>query len=72
MQSLLNAGITKNHGIHGLRHSFVTHLLEAGTDMVFIQKIMDHNNIKTTEIYAKVSHKTLGKIQSPLDHLDEV
>ncbi|MCC7051597.1 MAG: tyrosine-type recombinase/integrase [Bacteroidia bacterium] len=66
---LKKAGITKRIGIHGLRHSYATHLLEAGTDMVFIQKLLGHNHIKTTEIYAKVSQKTLGKISSPLDNL---
>lgn len=66
---LKNAGITKSLGIHGLRHSFATHLLEAGTDMVFIQKLMGHKHIKTTEVYAKVSQKILGEIHSPLDSL---
>ncbi len=63
------AGITKSVGIHGLRHSYATHLLEAGTDMVFIQKLLGHSHIKTTEIYAKVSNKLLSKVQSPLDTL---
>lgn len=68
-QSLKKARINKSSGIHGLRHSFATHLLEAGTDMVFIQKLLGHKNIKTTEIYAKVSNKMLTNIQSPLDAL---
>jgi site-specific recombinase XerD len=51
------AGIKKTIGIHGLRHSYATHLLECGTDMYFIQKILGHNDIKTTEIYVKVSNK---------------
>lgn len=63
------AQIYKAIGIHGLRHSYATHLLEAGTDMVFIQKLLGHSHIKTTEIYAKVSTKILSKIQSPLDGL---
>lgn len=63
------AGITKRVGIHGLRHTYATHLLEAGTDMVFIQKLLGHNHIKTTEVYAKVSNKMLSKVQSPLDYL---
>jgi integrase/recombinase XerD len=61
------ANITKSIGIHGLRHSFATHLLEAGTDMVFIQKLLGHKNVKTTEIYAKVSTRVISKVQSPLD-----
>lgn len=62
-------GIRKNVGIHGLRHSYATHLLEAGTDMIFIQKLLGHNHIKTTEVYAKVSTKILSKVKSPLDTL---
>lgn len=63
------AGITKSVGIHGLRHSYATHLLEAGTDMVFIQKLLGHSQVKTTEIYAKVSNKVLSNVKSPLDTL---
>lgn len=63
------SGIHKTVGIHGLRHSYATHLLEAGTDMAFIQKLLGHSNIKTTEIYAKVSNKVLGNVQSPLDRM---
>lgn len=63
------AHINKNVGIHGLRHSYATHLLEAGTDMIFIQKLLGHNHIKTTEVYAKVSNKILANVKSPLDNL---
>lgn len=69
-QCLAKAGITKKVGIHGLRHSFATHLMEAGTDMVFIQKLLGHKQIKTTEIYARVSSKELSRVKSPLDVLD--
>ena len=67
--AMRKAKINKSIGIHGLRHSYATHLLECGTDMVFIQKLLGHKNIKTTEIYAKVSNRQLGKIKSPLDDL---
>ena len=63
------AKINKSVGIHGLRHSYATHLLDSGTDMVFIQKLLGHQNMKTTEIYAKVSNRHIGKIKSPLDDL---
>jgi len=63
------AKINKSVGIHGLRHSYATHLLESGTDMVFIQKLLGHKDIKTTEIYAKVSNRHLSNIKSPLDDL---
>ena len=67
--AMIKAKINKRVGIHSLRHSYATHLLDAGTDMVFIQKLLGHNNIKTTEIYAKVSTKILSKVKSPLDDL---
>jgi site-specific recombinase XerD len=67
--AMRKAKINKTVGIHGLRHSYATHLLECGTDMVFIQKLLGHRDIKTTEIYAKVSNRQLNKIKSPLDDL---
>ncbi|MDR0795410.1 MAG: site-specific integrase [Tannerella sp.] len=63
------AKINKAVGIHGLRHSYATHLLECGTDMFLIQKLLGHKDIKTTEIYAKVSNRQIGNVKSPLDDL---
>jgi len=59
----------KKVGVHSLRHSFATHLLENGTDVTLIQQLLGHNNIKTTLAYTHVSQKSLQKIQSPLDRL---
>jgi len=67
--AMQKAKINKSVGIHGLRHSYATHLLECGTDMYFIQKLLGHKDIKTTEIYVKVSNRQLGNIKSPLDDL---
>jgi site-specific recombinase XerD len=61
--------INKNVGIHSLRHSFATHLLENGTDVSFIQQLLGHNDIETTMKYAKVAHKDLKKIKSPLGNV---
>lgn len=68
-QALNRAGINKDIGIHSLRHSYATHLLEAGTDIAFIQKLLGHANIKTTLLYAEVTNARLGLIKSPLDNL---
>ena len=68
-KAIQKAKINKSVGIHGLRHSYATHLLECGTDMVFIQKLLGHKDIKTTLIYAKVSGRQLGNIKSPLDDM---
>jgi site-specific recombinase XerD len=67
--AMKKAKINKMVGIHGLRHSYATHLLEAGIDMVFIQKLLGHKDVKTTQIYAKVTNKQLSKVKSPLDDL---
>ena len=63
------AGVIKPGSIHSLRHSFATHLIEKGTDVTMIQKLLGHNDLKTTLIYLHTSNKDLMKIISPLDDL---
>ncbi|MDR2569329.1 MAG: site-specific integrase [Oscillospiraceae bacterium] len=67
--ALRKANINKDVGIHGLRHSYATHLLESGTDISYIQQLLGHSNINTTLTYTKVAQKNLKKIKSPLDNL---
>ncbi len=61
------AGIRKAVGIHSLRHSYATHLLEYGTDISLIQKLLGHNSIKTTMIYSHVGQQQIASVKSPLD-----
>jgi site-specific recombinase XerD len=64
------AGIQKTVRVHSLRHSFATHLLEAGTDIRYIQALLGHASITTTTIYTHLSKSKVRDISSPLDHLD--
>jgi integrase/recombinase XerD len=65
------AGISKTGSMHMLRHSFATHLLDKGTDVVFIQKILGHNDIKTTLRYLHVTNKDMLNILSPLEDIKD-
>ena len=64
------AGIKKRGGIHSLRHSFATHLLEAGVDIRTIQVLLGHSTITSTVIYLQIARKNIDSTQSPLDLLD--
>ncbi len=63
------AGINKRVTSHTLRHSFATHLLESGTNIRVVQKLLGHKDVKTTEIYTHVLQQNLGAVVSPLDML---
>ncbi|MDP2656290.1 MAG: tyrosine-type recombinase/integrase [bacterium] len=64
--ALKKSGIKKNATFHSLRHSFATHLLENGVDVRYVQELLGHANIRTTQMYTKVTNPMLKNIRSPL------
>jgi site-specific recombinase XerD len=65
--SLAKAGIKKKASVHTLRHCFATHLLDSGTDLYYIQRLLGHKSAGTTSVYLHITGKDIGKIKSPLD-----
>ena len=68
-QALRTAGITKKASMHTLRHSYATHLLESGTDLATLQKLLGHNQVSTTLRYTHIQQPHLQQVRSPLDTL---
>ena len=70
-ESQERAGIKKTASVHSLRHSFATHLLEANTDLCYIQQLLGHSSIQTTSIYLHLRRMDVLNVKSPLDSLME-
>ena len=68
-RACLKAGIRKHVTMHTLRHSFATHLLENNTDIRYIQELLGHTNLQTTQLYTQISSEQKKKIKSPMDDL---
>lgn len=62
-------GIKKKVTVHTLRHSFASHLLDSGTDIRFIQELLGHKYLSTTQIYTHINPASVKKIRSPFDNL---
>lgn len=70
-QLAAKAGIeNKRVYTHLMRHTSATHMVENGTDINLIQKLLGHSNVKTTNIYTHISHNLISKIQSPLQNIN--
>ena len=67
--ALRKTGIKKKASCHTLRHTFATHLLEDGVDIRYIQELLGHKQLQTTQVYTHVANKDIKNIKSPLDNM---
>jgi len=65
--AIKKANVGKDATFHSLRHGFAAHLLENGVDIRYVQELLGHQNIRTTQLYTKVTNPSIKKIKSPLE-----
>jgi site-specific recombinase XerD len=70
-QALATSGLTKPATVHTLRHCYATHLLEAGTDLPTLQRLLGHNHVQTTMRYLHLRSEKLRQVCSPLELLED-
>lgn len=70
-KALALSGLTKAASIHTLRHCYATHLLEAGTDLPTLQRLLGHGSVQTTMLYLHLRSERLRQVRSPLELLEE-
>ena len=68
--AVVKSGVNPDATVHILRHSFATHLIQAGVDIRIVQEYLGHRSIKTTEIYTHITDKLKSMIKSPIEDLD--
>jgi site-specific recombinase XerD len=71
-RAVAQAGLPDHGGIHSLRHSFASHLLEAGVDVATLQRLLGHSHLATTATYLHLRPERLAQIKSPLDLMPSV
>ena len=71
-EAAAEVGLTERITPHAMRHSFATHLLEAGEELPVIQMLLGHSSIRSTSRYTHVSTQHIAKTRSPLDRLNRV
>ncbi len=69
-QVVRDLGLIKHATVHSLRHSFATHLIEAGYDIRTIQELLGHSHLETTMIYTHVAQRNKAGVVSPLERLN--
>jgi integrase/recombinase XerD len=65
--ALKKSGVRYKGGIHTLRHSFATHLMESGVELPLVQHLLGHSSLRTTALYLHVTARRLAQVRSPLD-----